>query len=346
MNPTKLTVSTRRLHADMMTPVTLYLSLRDHYTDPVLLESNESRENEHYYSFIGLETLGSFVVDSGTIRQNFPGGRATEEHTVSGPSDVTDSLAAYLHHYQLEGELPANFPFSNGLIGHANYESVQYFDTLEYDPARRPDRTPDLRYHLYRFIIAVHHFRDTLYILENRPAGEPSRLDEIEHHIWARQFAVHPFHITGEETSTMTDAAYRDLVSKGKHHCRRGDVFQIVLSRRFRQGFRGDEFQVYRALRSINPSPYLFFFDYGDYRIFGSSPEAQLVVRDGRARLNPIAGTYRRTGHAAADAAAARALLADPKENAEHIMLVDLARNDLSRHTAKVRVTELKDIHY
>ncbi len=346
MNPTKLTVSTRRLHADMMTPVTLYLSLRDHYTDPVLLESNESRENEHYYSFIGLETLGSFVVDSGTIRQNFPGGRATEEQTVSGTADVTDSLAAYLHHYQLEGELPANFPFSNGLIGHANYESVQYFDTLEYDPARRPDRTPDLRYHLYRFIIAVHHFRDTLYILENRPAGEPSRLDEIEHHIWARQFAVHPFHITGEETSTMTDAAYRDLVSKGKHHCRRGDVFQIVLSRRFRQGFRGDEFQVYRALRSINPSPYLFFFDYGDYRIFGSSPEAQLVVRDGRARLNPIAGTYRRTGHAAADAAAARALLADPKENAEHIMLVDLARNDLSRHTANVRVTELKDIHY
>ena len=157
---------------------------------------------------------------------------------------------------------------------------------------------------------------------------------------------MHPFARSGEERSNLTDAQFRELVSKGKHHCRIGDVFQIVLSRQFRQDFTGDEFQVYRALRSINPSPYLFYFDYGDYRIMGSSPEAQLVIRDGKARLNPIAGTYRRTGDAERDRLATERLLADPKENAEHVMLVDLARNDLSRHTREVTVRSLREVHY
>jgi anthranilate synthase component 1 len=161
-----------------------------------------------------------------------------------------------------------------------------------------------------------------------------------------RSYPVHPFATTGPEQSNLTDEAYRELVRKGKHHCHVGDVFQIVLSRQYEQGFRGDEFQVYRALRSINPSPYLFYFDYGDYRILGSSPEAQLVIRKGVARLNPIAGTYRRTGNTQEDQQGARDLLADPKENAEHIMLVDLARNDLSRHTQQVRVSSLKEIHF
>ncbi|MEL7159961.1 MAG: anthranilate synthase component I family protein, partial [Bacteroidota bacterium] len=206
-------------------------------------------------------------------------------------------------------------------------------------------RAPDLRYHFYRFVLVFHHYRDELILIENIPDGETSRMAEVEAAI-KRGGGVHPFRRSGEENSNLTDEQFMEMVAAGKHHCRVGDVFQIVLSRQFRQGFRGDEFQVYRALRSINPSPYLFYFDYGDYRIMGSSPESQMVIHDGVARLNPIAGTYRRTGDKAQDAAATEALLADPKENAEHVMLVDLARNDLSRHTKRVEVKSLREVHY
>ena len=341
---TKLRVLSRRLTADLLTPVGLYLALRDRFTDPVLLESNETRDQEHYYSIIGLDTLAYYRVDGKTIRRGRVGSEpitldCTDPHTVS------QDLSAFVRSFALDyaDTTPLVRPF-NGLIGHTNFEGVAYFDTLQFHNASIL-RSPALRYHLYRFVLVFHHYRDELMVLENLPEGEESRLDEVVEAIRAGG-NVHPFVTEGKERSNLTDEQYRELVRKGKHHCHVGDVFQLVLSRQFQQDFRGDEFQVYRALRSINPSPYLFYFDYGDYRIMGSSPESQLVIRNGVARLNPIAGTYRRTGDAAVDQAATERLLTDPKENAEHVMLVDLARNDLSRHTRGVTVRSLREVHY
>ncbi len=341
---TTLRVMTRRITADQLTPVSLYLALRDRFTDPVLLESNETRHNEHYFSIIGLDTLASYRVDGQTITRGRVGEPATER-TVTDANTVSKDLGEFLRSFQIDyGEVTPLVRQFNGLIGHTNFEGVAYFDTLSFDKPLHL-RSPALRYHLYRFVLVFHHYRDELLLLENLPEGQESRLDEVEQAIRAGG-TVHPFTRVGAERSNLTDAQFRELVSKGKHHCRIGDVFQIVLSRQFQQDFTGDEFQVYRALRSINPSPYLFYFDYGDYRIMGSSPEAQLVIRDGKARLNPIAGTYRRTGDAERDRLATERLLADPKENAEHVMLVDLARNDLSRHTREVTVRSLREVHY
>lgn len=337
-------VHTRRITADLLTPVALYLSLRDRYTDPVLLESNESRDNAHYYSFIGLETLASIRVENGKIHRRLPG-RQTGAEDVRRAGQVPQTMQAFTEQFEFDYGGNEEWERFNGLIGHTNFEGVCYFDSHNFDPAKKRLRSPDLRYHLYRFLLIYQHYRDELILLENCPAGEDSRLDELEAHL-RRSGAVHPFQLRGEEESNLTDQDFRDLVTKGKHHCQIGDVFQIVLSRQFRRAFRGDEFQVYRALRAINPSPYLFYFDYGDYRIMGSSPEAQLVIEGETARLNPIAGTYKRTGDEAVDAAATQDLLDDPKENAEHVMLVDLARNDLSRHTKAVAVKSLREVHY
>ncbi|MGB3801230.1 MAG: anthranilate synthase component I family protein [Lewinella sp.] len=341
---TSVTVRSRRLTADQLTPVSLYLALRDRFTDPVLLESNETRNNEHYYSIIGLETMAYYRVDDGRIRKGRVGGDITEL-TCTDADTVSQDLSGFLRSFDIEyGSTTPLVRQFNGLIGHTNFEGVGYFDTLTFDNPKIL-RSPALRYHLYRFVLVFHHYRDELLLIENLPEGEESRLDEVERYIRAGG-TVHPFTPVGDPTSNLTDEAYRALVSKGKHHCRVGDVFQIVLSRQFRQTFRGDEFQVYRALRSINPSPYLFYFDYGDYRIMGSSPESQMVIREGVARVNPIAGTYRRTGDVEQDRLATERLLADPKENAEHVMLVDLARNDLSRHTREVTVRSLREVHY
>ena len=342
--PIDITVNTRRIPADLLTPVYLYLSVRDHYTDPVLLESNESRDNAHYVSFIGLETLASFKVDQGFISELLPN-QLKAKVPVKNIDHVPSAMQTFLNRFRIDHQGNKQTEAYSGLIGHTNFEGVQYFDTLKFDESKRKLRSPDLRYHLYRFLLVYEHYRDELFIIENCPAGEDSRLDELLARI-KQPGAVHPFNRHGDESSNLTDTEYKELVTKGKQHCQLGDVFQIVLSRQFQQSFRGDEFQVYRALRSINPSPYLFYFDYGDYRIMGSSPEAQMVINEGIARLNPIAGTYKRTDNEEADAIATKALLADPKENAEHVMLVDLARNDLSRHTKNVTVKSLREVHY
>lgn len=338
-----LKVGVRRMLADTLTPVSLYLRLRDHYTDPVLLESNDISNKEECFSFIGLDTIASFQVQDGRLRTQLPGQEPTErplDHSL----EVAGAFRSFLRQFEPLGDTP--FRGFNGLFGHTAFDGVQYFDTLAFASEKRKTDLPDLRYHLYRFIIAINHYKDELYLLENCPSGEESQLDELQVRVNNQRFNVHPFELKGAETSNLTDEEFKELVRVGKHHCQRGDVFQIVFSRQFQQQFSGDEFQVYRYLRSVNPSPYLFYFDYGDYRIFGSSPEAQMVIRNGVAKVNPIAGTYRRTGDMEEDARAAQALREDPKENAEHIMLVDLARNDLGRHAHNVQVRELKDIHY
>ncbi len=338
-----LQIKVKRHLADTITPVSLYLKVRDHFTLPVLLESNDFSDAENCFSFLGLEEIGFFKVHKGQITFQFPGAEK-ENLEVEDIHTVPAALKSYLDAYDLQYDGP--FKNFNGLFGHVGFDAVQYFDTLKFDEEKRKSDLPDIRFSLHRFIIAVNHYKNELHILENLLPGEDSKMEQLENLIYSQKVAQHKFHLKGKESSNLTDEEFKDLVSIGKKHCQLGDVFQIVFSRQFAQQFAGDDFNVYRVLRSINPSPYLFYFDYGNYKIFGSSPESQMVIRGGVATVNPIAGTYRRSGDNQEDARRALELTNDPKENAEHIMLVDLARNDLGRHSSEVRIKKLKEIQF
>jgi anthranilate synthase component 1 len=236
---------------------------------------------------------------------------------------------------------------AQGLFGYTTFDAVQFFDTLTLSPRiLQPNAIPLMRYRLYQYVIAINHFKDELFVCENKIPGVESELTIVESLIKGKDVPVYPFQTKGEESSNMTDEAYMDMVRNGIASCYRGDVFQIVLSRRFQQKFTGDEFNVYRALRNINPSPYLFFFDYGDYKLIGSSPESQLLIQNGKAVVHPIAGTFKRSGDDETDQEMAEKLLLDAKENAEHVMLVDLARNDLSRLCDEVSVVHYRQVQY
>ena len=331
--------------ADTVTPITLYLKLRAHFDKPILLENNDFGQAESCFSYIGLEPIANFMVKNGVVTKTFPGGEKEEEPLLNY-TDVPTIFQDFINQFEVE-EIKAEGAI-NGFLGHTSFDAVQYFDTLKFDENKRRFDTPDINYSLYRFLIAFNHFKNELYLIENVPNifPETSKMDKLEKLIYNQAFNTFDFELKGEESSNITDEEFRELVRKGKHHCKVGDVFQIVLSRQFEQKYKGDDFQVYRVLRSINPSPYLYYFDCGDYTIFGSSPEAQMLISGKTATVNPIAGTYKRTGNDEQDAQGAKDLAADPKENAEHIMLVDLARNDLGRHCEKVEVKSLKEIHF
>jgi anthranilate synthase component I len=336
------TVVKRQL-ADTVTPVSLYLKLREHYQNPVLLESTDFRSRENCFSFIGLDAIASFSATHDQVTRRFPDGK--QWLTTVPLEQVAAEFYDFIRSFQIEVE--NEISVFNGFFGHTCFDAVQYFDTIRFDQSKRKLNIPDLHYSLYRYIIAINHFKDELYIVENIPQGEKSKINSLERLIKNMGYDVpKPFKMQGAEMSNWTDEQFKELVTLGKKHCYLGDVFQIVLSRQFSQRFSGDDFNVYRALRTVNPSPYLFYFDCGDYTIFGSSPESQISIKNGIAEISPIAGTYRRTGNDADDRIKAEELSKDPKEVAEHIMLVDLARNDLSRHARNVRVTELKEIQY
>lgn len=331
----------QKVISDTITPVSLYLRLRDQYKEPILLESNNFSSAEDCHSFLAFEPIASFEVQQGKIQTLLPNNETTKQ-TVEHIADVPTALKNFMDTFETQGD-EVGF---NGIFGHTNFDAIQYFDTIKLSPEKRTTDTPDVKYNFYRFVISINHFKDEMTVLENIPEGENSQLDSFVQKVKAAILPTFKFETTGETTSNLTDDEFRMLVTKGKQSCQVGDVFQIVYSRRFSQKFRGDEFQVYRALRSINPSPYLFYFDFGGYKIFGSSPEAQLIIKDGVAKVNPIAGTFKRTGDLVEDQRLAEELKKDPKENAEHIMLVDLARNDLGRHTRNVKVRDLKSIKF
>ncbi|MEY2950544.1 MAG: hypothetical protein RLZZ248_1745, partial [Bacteroidota bacterium] len=328
---------------DFVTPVSLYLRLRDYFTEPVLLESNDFNARENSYSFIGLDAIASIEVRNQKIITLLPNSKKIQS-TIDSFTAVADAIGNFLDVFETNYESP--FEGFNGIFGHVGFEAVQYFDSLQFQHKKRDIEIPDIRYTLHRFIIGFNHYNEELVILENILPGSTSKMERLETLLQAQTIPEHQFHLDGNEKTNLSDEAFKELVRIGKRHCQLGDVFQIVFSRQFSQAFQGDEFNVYRVLRSINPSPYLFYFDYGDYKIFGSSPESQLVVKDEVATVNPIAGTYKRTGDTDYDAEKAMELAKDPKENAEHIMLVDLARNDLGRHAESVQVKSLKEIQY
>ncbi|MFT5166422.1 MAG: anthranilate synthase component 1 [Saprospiraceae bacterium] len=339
----KIQTTVKRLLADTYTPVSIYLKLRDHFGSSVLLESTDFRSMENCFSFIGLDPIATFQVQNNIIKTAMSG-HPEETTGVTKPNQVVEMFNDYLQQFEVES--PPDYKGINGFFGHTGFDAVQYFDTLQFDSSKRKTDLPDINYSLYRFVIAINHFKDELHIIENKFPGEASRVSNVEDLISSNSFGVYHFELEGKEETNLTDDEFRALVTAGKKHCQVGDVFQLVLSRKYSQKFRGDEFNVYRILRSVNPSPYLFYFDYGNYKIFGSSPEAQMVIKGNIASVNPIAGTYRRTGDDEQDRKNAQALAADPKENAEHIMLVDLARNDLGKHSKRVYVKDLKDIQF
>jgi anthranilate synthase component 1 len=334
----------REILADTVTPVSIYLNIRDIFPNSILLESSDYHGNENSYSFIGLNPEATFTVNKGKIKKNLPG-EPTIEVIPTKTGDVADELEAFFNSFQSVNILP-DLP-ANGLFGYVGFDGVQHFESIKFTNEVKDEYgIPEICYSFYRYIIAINHHQNKIQLVENRQEDEESTLDEIENLISNRNFATFSFDVSGEETSNITDQEYMDMVTKGKEHCYRGDVFQIVLSRQYSQSFLGDEFNVYRALRSVNPSPYLFYFDYGGYKIFGSSPEAQLQIKGNKVSINPIAGTFRRTGNDIKDRELAEELSNDPKENAEHVMLVDLARNDLSRNADKVEIDFYKEVQY
>ena len=339
----------KKLLADVYTPVGIYLRLRDRFRDTILLESSDFHAGDNSYSFIGINAIAGIEISTASsIEYKLPGQNA-EKIKIENPESVPQHLWDFMQRFEISEAAPKPVNVAQGLFGYCSYDAVQFFESLTPNPS--PEREggkaiPFMRYRLYQYVIAVNHFKDELFICENVIDGIDNEVAVIESLIKSRDVPSFPFQAKGEETSNMLDEAYREMVRKGIASCHRGDTFQIVLSRRFEQTFTGDEFNVYRALRSINPGPYLFYFDYGDYKLMGSSPESQLIVQGGKAIVHPIAGTFKRTGDDEQDKALAIQLENDAKENAEHVMLVDLARNDLSRLCTDVEVTEYKKVNY
>lgn len=344
MNPIKLNTITQKLLADTVTPVSIYLKLRDKYQNPILLESSDYHGNDNSFSYICCEPIASFTLKDGLLKKQIPG-RPEEEYRIEN-KEVGDELNAFAQSFKVE-KSPYKF-IDNGLFGYIGYDAVKYFENIQVNE-KKDDQygIPDILYHVYRYVIAIDHFKNELHVFEHSPEDEvPKGLQSIINLVNNKNYPSYEFKTVAEEKSNYTDDEFLDIIQKGIDHCHRGDVFQIVLSRRFQKGFKGDEFNVYRALRSVNPSPYLFYFDYGSFKVFGSSPEAQLVIKGGEATIHPIAGTFKRTGNDEADAELAKKLHNDPKENSEHVMLVDLARNDLSRAGSNVKVDTYKEIQY
>jgi anthranilate synthase component 1 len=343
MTQFKLNTTHKKIIADTTTPVNIYLQLRDIFPNTLLLESNDLHSVENSYSYICCHQIAEFKVEHSKAFEKLPNG---EQLT----SDLnTKKLADVFHAFKNKFEVQENpFPYiNNGLFGYINYDCVKHFEDIEIQDPKGDDNPPDMLYGVYQYVIAINHFKSELTIFENTyDSAAESRLSEIENIIKHGSVPEFKFKLEGEETTNYTDDEFREILRKCKQNTARGDVFQIVVSRKFRQKFVGDEFNIYRALRSINPSPYLFYFDYGSFKLFGSSPEAQLIVDKDKAIINPIAGTFRRTGDMAKDLELAEELKADPKENAEHVMLVDLARNDLTRNGSGVSVDNYREIHY
>lgn len=339
----KLTTYSKKLLADTLTPVNIYLKLRDVFAGSILLESSDYHGHENSISFICCDPIATFEVVNNDTTIQFPDGSVRKEK-LAKVGAVTSLLEEFRSSFEVDQQEGAKYP-SCGLFGYISYDSVRFFEDVTID--QKVKQIPDILYKLYRFVIVVDHFSNELSLFEhNFKQSGNSSLDKVEQIIFSNKFSTYKFSLVNSEESNFTDQEFLKVIEKGKEHCYRGDVFQIVLSRRFQCGFKGDEFNVYRALRSINPSPYLFYFDYGSFKLIGSSPEAQLQVKGGKAHIYPIAGTFRRSGNDTEDAAIAERLAADEKENAEHVMLVDLARNDMSRNALSVHVEVFKEIQF
>ena len=334
----------KKILTDTITPVSVYYKVRDKFPNSILLESGDYHRNHKNFSYICFNPIASIKVENEVMFQNFPDGSSTEI-VITEWTNVVEEIQQFTKRFSSNSE--ENFKFiNNGIFGYTAYDAVRYFEDITISKKEDSVEIPDLYYAVYQNIIAINHFKNEAYIFAHCPDGLESNVDAVDKLINVQNFASFNFNTNGNILSNLTDEEFLEQVDLAKKHCARGDVFQLVLSRRFTQEFSGDDFNVYRALRSINPSPYLFYFDYGSFKIFGSSPEAQLIVDNGLAEIHPIAGTFKRTGDDKKDAVLAEELINDEKENAEHVMLVDLARNDLSRNGNKVKVETYREVQF
>ncbi len=339
METFKYQTTSRTILADLYTPVGVYMRLRDLYPQSALMESSDYHDSNNSRSFIGINPIASVAIGHGLATISFPDG-SNEKHEINSNYGSADAIHALIDHIEVTGE-HANIC---GLFGYTSFNAVRYFENINVkDETQAKNDAPDLLYILYKVVIVFDHFNNTLTIVSLDGKKE---VDDVKRAMNKANVKAYDFHPVGETTSPLTDEEHKTNIRKGIQHCLRGDVFQIVLSRRFIQKYEGDDFKLYRALRSINPSPYLFYFDFGGFRIFGSSPETHCRIEGNKAYIDPIAGTTKRTGNAEADRKGAEYLRNDPKENAEHVMLVDLARNDLSRNCHGVKVDFYKDLQY
>ena len=338
----KYHTTSKSILADLYTPVSVYMRVRDQYPQSALMESSDYHGGENSRSFIGINPIASVAVSHGKAISVFPDGSRTEKE-VSNTYRCDHAINDFLSQLEVEGE-DKNYC---GLYGYTTFNAVRYFENIAVkDTTLEKNDAPDMLYILYKTVIMFDHFNNQMKIIELLADGESDNIGATERLLNKSNIQAFSFRPVGETSSTLTDEEYKANVRKGIQNCLRGDVFQIVLSRRFIQRFEGDDFKLYRALRSINPSPYLFYFDFGGFRIFGSSPETHCRIEEGKAYIDPIAGTTKRTGDKEQDEKNAIFLRNDPKENAEHVMLVDLARNDLSRNCHNVKVDFYKDMQY
>ena len=338
----KLTSHHKKILADTITPVSVYLKIRDRFSNSILLESSDYHANDNSFSYICCNPIASIKVENEIVTQQYPDG-SSDEIQINAQTNVVEIIHDFSQRFDTKKN---DFKFiDNGLFGYMAYDAVRYYEDVKLTEKDDSVKIPDIYYAVYQNIIAINHFKNEAYIFANCFETQ-NNVAEIEQILNVKNFASYNFSLDGNASSNLKDEEYKEHVALAKKHCQRGDVFQLVLSRRFSQGFKGDEFNVYRALRSVNPSPYLFYFDYGDFKIFGSSPEAQLIVKEGTAEIHPIAGTFKRTGNDEQDAILAKQLTEDDKENSEHVMLVDLARNDLSRNGNMVEVANYREVQF
>ena len=332
----------KKILADTISPVSVYLKVRDKFPNSILLESSDYHGNDNSFSYICCNPIASIKVENSIVTKTYPD-KTIEKTTVSADK-VTMEIDAFTKQFETQKDTSFKF-INNGMFGFTAYDAVQYFEDITISKKENSIEIPELYYAVYQNIIAINHFKNEAYIFAHCYNSE-SNIDTIDHLIKIQNFSSYDFESKGTISSNLSDEEFKSNVELAKKHCARGDVFQLVLSKKFQQDFKGDDFNVYRALRSINPSPYLFYFDYGKFKIFGSSPEAQLVVQNKNAEIHPIAGTFARTGDDLKDAELAKKLVADKKENSEHVMLVDLARNDLSRHCTEVEVKKYREVQF
>tara|TARA_B100000508_G_scaffold55003_3_gene42775 strand:+ start:163145 stop:164539 length:1395 start_codon:yes stop_codon:yes gene_type:complete len=334
----KIYTKSTSFNADLYTPVGMYLSLRDHYRKPCLLESNDYHDRTDSSSVIGLDPIVELTLNGKMLKLT--------QHSQSIREEIIESRSAVQTIEKIINEYSFQEKTSyNGFLGRINFEAANYLEKHTVERKKSLD-LPDVHLMIYKYIIVIDHFKDEGMIIENSLYNEFDGIDHILSSLDQHNVPQFPFEHIGEETSTTTPDEYKSNVLKAIDHVKRGDVFQLVLSRRFSQPFIGEDFEVYRQLRRLNPSPYLYYFDFESYRLMGSSPEAQLRVKNKEVEIHPIAGTVKRTGNTHEDEKNANALLHDEKENAEHMMLVDLARNDLSKHCSHVKVDSLKEVQY
>jgi len=342
MKKYKLNSTHKKLIADTLTPVSAYLKLRDIFPNSILLESSDYDGRTNNYSYICCNPISTISVKNNDLKITYPDGENIIKKNLNN-DEIPREIESFSKKFDCK---KYNYKFiTNGLFGYIAHEAVSYFEKIKLNKKKKNLEIPDIYYAVYKNIIAISLFSHEAYIFSHNFKNDDN-LNQIEKILKTEKITKYDFKKRGKELSNLTDKEFIDFVEKGKKHCFRGDVFQIVLSRRFSQSFTGDEFNVYRALRSINPSPYLFFFDYGNFKIFGSSPEAQLIIKNNKAEIHPIAGTFKRTGDDKKDKEAAIKLSRDPKENSEHVMLVDLARNDLSRNGTNVVVEKNREIQF